>query len=109
MCISMVFVKSFVQPSFPPFSRPPLLCEYHQKGALSLMTNSHLNLMDDLCLVFQLHSANTDLLIDLVHNLLAEGKRKEVCGNYVMLLLQSEAVSSSNLIVRLYVHRKSEM
>ena len=42
------------------------------------MSRTHLILMEDLCQVFQLHSANEDLLIELVQNLLAENKRKEV-------------------------------
>ena len=35
--------------------------------------------MDDICQIFQLHSADVDLLIELVQDLLAENKRKEVC------------------------------
>ena len=42
------------------------------------MTSSHLVLMEDLCQVFQLHSADQNLLINLVETLLAENKRKEV-------------------------------
>ena len=42
------------------------------------MTRTHLILMEDLCKVFQLHTAREDLLINLVHDTLAENKRKEV-------------------------------
>ncbi|CAI8012587.1 Exonuclease mut-7 homolog [Geodia barretti] len=56
---------------------PPVLRESHQEEVLSLMTDTHLNMMDELCQVFRLRSADTDLLIDLVHRLLAEDKMKE--------------------------------
>ena len=70
-------------PSAPPSllpPSPPVLRESHQEEVLSLMTDTHLNMMDELCQVFRLRSADTNLLIDLVHRLLAEDKMKEVRG-----------------------------
>lgn len=82
--------------SLPP-SSPPVLREEHQKCVLSLMTRSHLILMDDLCQIFKLHSADVDLLLELVHRLLAEGKRKAVTNTlrYGATSFESSSLSLS--------------
>ena len=66
--------------SSPSLSRnsPAILRAEHQEQVLELMTRSHLVLLDDLCQIFQLQSANTDCQIDLVQNLMAADKKKEV-------------------------------
>ena len=50
------------------------------------MVKTHLNMMEDLCEVFHLHSAGTELLLNFVDTLLAEGKRKEVCSKLASTL-----------------------
>lgn len=62
---------------------PPVLREEHQQCVLALMIRSHLVLMDDLCQIFKLHSADVDLLVELVHKLLAENRRKAVFIQYM--------------------------
>lgn len=62
---------------YAPYS-PPILSNEHKENVLLLMTKSNLVLMDDLCEVFQLHSASKDLLINLVQDLITDNKRKEV-------------------------------
>ena len=100
-CVYKTLSYSFFL-SPPPSSLPPLLSlslslgtnspailrAEHQEQVLELMTRSHLVLLDDLCQIFQLQSANTDCQIDLVQNLMAADKRKEVhtCTCLALLL-----------------------
>ena len=69
-------------------SRNATLTPDHQQEALEILTRCHPVLLDDMCAIFDLKSANQESQLSLIHSLLDLGKYKEVryCSNLLFLL-----------------------
>ena len=74
---------------FSSLSRNATLTPDHQHEALEILTRCHPVLLDDMCTIFDLKSANQESQLSLIHSLLDLGKYKEVgyCSNLLFLLV----------------------